>query len=293
MSALAILCQSELFSSNKLKDFYQNVQRRKVNREADTWVFENILMAFHNVASLNEMSKKGADKSALVRSAIIAWYYTIYYASSGMVAAASGTTQETHAATIKVWHKDIVDNNLAIGPFGLSLGTLVEKEVKNTIAILRNGNDFLLVEKPQNETEALGAIYSYLSGTADYEKWRKEERIKNSMDFKSLGVNNFRTRKARDLRDSILEKGIVNFLTQSFRYRGKANYRDSIYLSYGDNRTESIVVLVENLNSVAATFLKCACVYASRRVERGGWDSFIEDLEQNLTIDIDLNILKT
>jgi hypothetical protein len=210
-----------------------------------------------------------------------------------MVAAASGTKQETHAATIKVWQKDIVDNNWAIGPFGLSLDTLVGKEVEKTIKSLRNGNDFLLVNKPQNEREAWGAVYSYLSGTAEYEKWRMEEHIRDSRDFKNLGVKDFRTRKAQDLRDSKLERGKVNFLTQSFRYRGKANYRDSIYLSYGEDRTESIKVLVENLSYIATTFLKCACNYASERVEKGGWDSFIEDLEQNLTINSDLDIIKT
>ena len=292
MSALAMLCESELYSRNKLKAFYQNVQRRKVNREADTWVYENILMALHNVAALDEMSKEGSDQNAIVRSAIIAWYYAVYYSSSAMVAAASGTKQETHAATIRVWQNDIVGNNWAIGPFGLSLNTLVKKEVENIIKSLRNGNDFQLVNNPQNEREAWGAVYSYLSGTAGYEKWRMEEDIRDRGDLKKLGVKDFRTKKAKSLRDSKLEKGIVNFLTQAFRYRGKANYRDSIYLSYGEDRTESIKVLVENLNSVAATFLKCACFYSSKRVEKGGWDSFIVDLKQNLKIDINLEEYK-
>jgi hypothetical protein len=74
MAALAILCQSELFSRKKLKVFYKNVQRRKVNREADTWVYENMMMALHNVAALSEMSKEESDQNAIVRSAIIAWY---------------------------------------------------------------------------------------------------------------------------------------------------------------------------------------------------------------------------
>lgn len=293
MEALAIICRSESFSHEELKAFYLNTQRQKINREADTLAYENLVMALHNIASLKEMSKQGKDHNAFVRSAIIAWYYTIYYASSAMIAAASGSKQETHATTARVWQNDIVNNDLAVGPFGLSLNTLVKNDVEKTIARLRNGNNFRLVNVPTNKSEAWGAVCSYLSGTADFEKDRVEERIRGRKDFKDLNVNNFRTTAARELRDSKLKKGIVNFLTQSFRYRGKANYRDSLYLSYGENRSEGIKVLVHNLDFVAATFMKMACHYISKRVEKGTWSSFLDDLQQNLTINIDQGILPT
>ena len=62
MEALAIICRSKLFSSEKLKTFYEKVPRRpSVNRKADTLVFENILMALHNIAALNAMGKKKTD----------------------------------------------------------------------------------------------------------------------------------------------------------------------------------------------------------------------------------------
>ena len=46
------------------------------------------------------------------------------------------------------------------------------------------------------------------------------------------------------MRDKWLENGFVNFLVEAYRFRVKANYVDSIYLSYGKRdrpgiRTES------------------------------------------------------
>jgi len=145
---------------------------------------------------------------------------------------------------------------------------------------------------PRTESEAWGAIYAYLSGTADYEKGKIEDRVKNSKEFRELDVNNFRTKAARTLRDSKLDKGIVNFLIQSFRYRGKANYRDSIYLSYGENRTETINKFVENLRIVATTYLRMTCRYASKRVEKSLWPCFSEDLKNNLIFDINSSVYK-
>jgi len=294
MRALAILCRSDSFSNKDLKAFYKNVQRRRVDIQADTWVYKNILMALQNIAALNEMSSQKVDHNAIAISAIITWYYAIYYSSSAMIAATSGSTQKTHAGTIKLLHEDIISKKLAVGPFGLSLETLVPKKVESNIKSLKNGTNFKLIKMPTNETEAWGAAYSYLSGTADHEKEKKEEDIKkDNKEFKNLGVSNFLGGKAKHLRDLILDSGRVNFLTQSYRYRLKANYKDPIYLAYGENRTESIKVLVEDLNFVAVTYLKMACHYVSKRVEKGTWVSFIEDLEQNLTVDIDLNIIKT
>ncbi len=290
MQALAIICDSSFMNDLEIKKHYLRVQRRSVNEDADTWVFENILMALHNVSALDEMQLVDLNKVAIVRSAIIAWYYAIYYSSSAMIASASGSKQETHAATAKVWQKDIAEKGLAIGPFNLSIDTLVKKDVKQIVSKLRNGNEFVLVNSPMNEEEAWGAIYGYLSGTASYEKWRVEERVKTSKEFRLLDVKNFMKKEARELRDLKLQTGYVNFLVQAFRYRGKANYRDSIYLSYGENRAIEIEKFVNNLYSVSRAYTRMACTYASKRVEKNAWSFFTQDLNDNLKINIDSNI---
>ena len=80
---------------------YARVQRRPVNREADTLVFENTMMALHNLSSLKSMNKDVEDKYDICRSAIISWYYKYLFSASAMVAASSGSIQETHTATAK------------------------------------------------------------------------------------------------------------------------------------------------------------------------------------------------
>jgi len=291
MRGLAMLTKNDIFTDTKIQDFYKNVKRRNRNTEADLIVFENILMSIHNLHSLKLINTKIENPYSIARTQIISWYYSIYYASSAMIGAQSGNMQETHAGTAKVWQKDIVER-LTMSPFDLSLSTLVEKDFKSTIKTMRNGNSFDLNKYPENGEEAFGAIFSYLQGTAGYKKWETEENIKASREFKELGVDNFRTKVARELRDSKLEKGIVNFLVQAFRYRGKANYRDSVFLSYGDDRSEELKQFVLDLDTVATAFLKMASTYAKARVHKADWDSFVADLETNLRFEFDTSILK-
>lgn len=291
MRALAISVEDESFET-KVKEFYKDVKRRQYNKKADLIVFENILMSIHNLHSLQVINNNVNNPYSIARIQIVSWYYTIYYASSAMIGASSGTIQETHSMTAKVWHTEFLKKNLIIYPFNLSLDTLVEKDVKAEIKNLRNGNNYTLDNSPTNIIESKGAMLSYLQGTAKYKKCQGEEEVKRSKDFKNLDVDNFRTKKARELRDKKLEKGIVNFLVQAFRYRGKAHYRDSVFLSYGDDRTNDSKQFIDDLEIVATAFLKMSAQYTKMRVKEKDWDIFLSDLESNLRFDFDINFLR-
>ncbi len=293
LRALAeIVNNDDSLTDEELKNFYSKVQRRKVNIEADTTVFENIHMAFHNYASLISMNKDNIEKYDICRSAIIAWYYTVYFASSAMVAASSGSSQETHSATAKVWQADIIEQELIPYPYNLHTTSLVQKTTDEEIEIYRDSNIYDLNHYPSDSEEAHGAIVSYLKGTCKYKKGETEERIKSSKDYKALGVSNFRKKVARELRDRVLEKGQVNFLVQAFRYRGKANYRDSIFLSYGNDNEIHMKQFISDLLDVSANYLKIASHYCSRRVEKGTWDLFVDDLDDNTRLAINTDIVK-
>jgi len=291
MHALAILVQDGSFDKNNIKSFYAHVSRRTPNPDADTVVFENMLMAYHNHAALNSINEDIEDQYDTCRTAIINWYYSTYFTCSAMIAAASGSTQETHSNTSKVWQSDIVNSNLVMSPFNLTLSSLVEKKMKTEVAAYKGTNTYDLNIYAADTEEAWGAITSYLKGTWDYEKWRIEERVKKSSDFKKLGVSNFRTKVARECRDKQLAKHGVNFLIQAFRYRGKANYRDSIFLSYGYDNTEKIEAFVEDLQIVSHAFQCMAACYLSRRVERGTWTEFIDDLGKNTRLSLEPSYL--
>lgn len=291
MRALSEIINNGACAPDELESVYRKVQRRPVNKDADTLVFENMHMAYHNLASLKAMNNDALDKYDICRSAIVSWYYSIYFAASAMVAASSGSTQETHALTAKVWQADIAEKRLIPYPFDLYLSSLVTSKAEDRISTYRGNNSYDLNDSANNAEMARGAVVSYLKGTHKYKKWEAEEKIKASKEFKDLDVENFRTKKAQELRDKTLDKGQVNFLTQAFRYRGKANYRDSIFLSYGDNNESAINQFINDLNIVSAGFIRAASHYCSVRVEKGTWELFVDDIKNNTRLSLDVETI--
>lgn len=292
MKALAEVVSDGSCSDRELKAIYSKVKRRPANIPSDTIAFENIHMAYHNHASIFSMNETTENTYDICRSAIISWYYTTYFAASAMVAASSGSVQETHAATAKVWQSDIVEKELIPYPFDTYLSSLVTKKVDTEINDYREENPYDLNTYPTDTEQAHGAIVSYLKGTAGYRKDEIEKRVKDSKDFKNLNVDNFRTKVARELRDKHLDRWQVNFLVQAFRYRGKANYRDSIFLSYGTNNETVVNQFIEDLLIVSYYFLRAASFYCSKRVEKGTWNLFVEDIDENTRLSIDSTVLK-
>lgn len=292
MRALAESVNSGSTDDEKLTAIYSVVPRRPVNKVADTSVFENIFMAHHNLASLYSLNNDIESPYDTCRSAIVAWYYAAYFSASAMVAAASGQTQETHAATAKVWQADIVEKDLIPYPFDMYLSSLVSKTVEDEIKEYRKDNIYDLKDRAEDIEVAHGALVSYLKGTHKYRKSKVEEQIKTYSKFKELGVDDFRKKVARELRDKFLDRWQVNYLVQAIRFRGKANYRDSIFLSYGADQEEIIIQFIEDLLNVSRGFIRSAAFYSSKRVERGSWSEFISDIEENTRLSICTNDIK-
>ena len=280
MRALSIAVDSDEFSTEALTDFYRNTQRRQPNPESDTLAFECLLMALHNIASLEELESI-ENKYSIVRSAIIAWYYSLYYSSKAMLAAVNASNPQTHTKTGAIWQTDVIERNLIIMPFSLSITDLRPSNITESIQTLRGTNRHDLNTTPETDEQVYGALVSYLKGTANYEKWKIEEKVKSSSQFKALNVNNFRTNAAKELRDTALERRHANILTQAFRYRGKANYRDAIYLSYGADNSEAINTFVSDLSAVAKAYAFMVAHYLPKRVEREAWQQYGEDLNEN------------
>ncbi len=279
MRGLAILAEGE-FSHHALRNFYQTVPRRRVNEEADALAYECLVMSMHNASSIKGMQELD-DPYEIVRAAVVAWYYAIYYASKAMLAASSGADPQTHAATGKIWQKEIVDLNLVKKPFSNSIVDITPANVRQVIAVLRAGNRYDLNTVPTTNEMALGCIISYLKGTAEYEQWRLEELVKKSPEYRLGNYANFRSNAAKELRDAKLRPAHANFLVQAFRYRGKANYRDAIYLSYGRDDTERVRQFVEDLGAVSASFSAMAAHYTAKRVVATDWSLFAADLIEN------------
>ncbi len=290
MRAISILADPASFSPEALRAKYSQVKRRGSNPEADTLVFEMFVMSLHNLASLTSFEALSSGKYEVVRSAIVAWYYSSYYASKAMIAACSASNPQTHSKTAKVWQSDIVSKGLAVAPFSFMLSNAVTKTVETEIAALRQSNTHDLNVEPKNVVQALGAAISYLKGTAEYVKWQVEDHVKCSRAYRDLNVTNFRSGAARKLRDDKLQQESVNYLVQAFRYRGKAHYRDSIYLSYGVDQTQVVSTFISDLRVVAERFFTMASFYVARRVEKGTWQDFVADMNESLNFHIPIDL---
>lgn len=287
MRSLAIETEACGFDDQALDDFYMHVERRApIRPEFDVRSFERLLMARHHNAAIAALRDSNADPHSISRLAIMAWYYVIYEAASAMTIATSGNPQstagQTHAGTSKLFHSDVALRGLAAGPFGFHTRSLVQTEIDSGVDSFRTARPYSLKQEATTREQANGQLCEYLNGTADREAKKARASIKaKNPKFKALGVENFRTDAAKKVRDEALARKSVNFLSQAYRYRGKANYRDSLYLSYGRRDDERLTGLVQDLGLVSDAFLKMASAYISRRVEERAWARFGSDMRAN------------
>lgn len=292
MRALAILCDSEEFEGMALHARHTPAQRRHpVNSSADTATCEFVFMAFQNLSALKIMAD--VDRPAdLVRGAIATWYYGVYYAASAMVSAIDGSIQKDHRGTASAWDRQVVQNGLIPSPFDWRLPTLIKKDYEQLINQMRDGNNFGVTSTPINADQAMGACLSSLKGTASHEREAAESRMKSFKPFKDLDVNNFKTKAARLLRDDYLQNKVVGFLHQAFRYRGKANYRDVLYLGYGIENRPMLESLITDLGTVLNAFLHATSHYCAIRIERDVWGEFVADIAINCHLALETKVLE-
>ncbi|MCH2275500.1 hypothetical protein [Thalassospira sp.] len=278
MRALAI-------SSNEItwqiaKSNYVKVQRRTMSPQNENTVLEQLFLSLHHLSALSKM-KSDSDIVDFSRISVVAWYYGISNAARAMIAAQQGSCPEDHSGTARVWDEIIASKNLSIFPFNLRVDTLVEKEFKQQITALRNGCPADLLKEPISDKEALGALTSYLSGTADWYSWLAKERVKVKPEFRELGVENFRSKAAQKIRDTFLGSKSVGFLHEAHRYRGKANYREALFLAYGQLPAKVLVGFQSDLQKVLGAFLTMSGALCSQRLGKSTWNEFISDIETN------------
>lgn len=280
MRALSILVQDRGLNFGTASNFYSGVRKKVGTVQEENTVFEQLLFSVHQLSAL-EALRASTSNADVARVGIVAWYYGIYSAASAMIAAQDGSFQDDHTGTATTWDRQFAANNKVMEPFSYRLSTLAKKDFDTEVATLKAGNGFLLTEKATDATQAFGACCSYLSGSADWWKWKTEQSLKASRDFKNLNVSDFRTKAARNLRDERLAGKSTAFLHQAFRYRGKANYREALFLGYG-NATENLLDgYPEDLAIVLKGFIAMAGAFVAKRIGQPLWDEFLNDLESN------------
>src|SRR3546814_14491904 len=84
-----------------------------------------------------------------------------------------------------------------MAPFADRLPSVLKDDVANGLVPVRARGKHPLTNMPQTPEQAWGCIAEYLSGTAKWEQWNCQERIKAEAAFKDLGVDNFRSAERR------------------------------------------------------------------------------------------------
>ena len=278
MHALAILVNEEKIDASSMKTLYASIDNGNRSDQEINTSFEQLLMSLHHLASLKAMGllSKRIDTA---RSAIVTWYYGIFHAASAMIAAQVGSFQNNHAGTANSWDSQFSARNLVPTPFSYRLTTLVKKDVEEQIKCLRETNLFDLKNQPKNPNEAIGACITYLQGSANWRREHIEQDVKRENK-----LINFRTKKAQQIRDARLADKCFGFVHQAYRYRGKANYREALFISYGNHIELSLIDFYSDLSGVLEGFLCMAGAFCARRIGKELWNIFQDDIESNVQL---------
>lgn len=278
MRALRLLAEDEAIDFKIAIDFYKKEGRRKMSARVENTVFEQLFLGLHHLSALQQFSV-GNTAADYARVSVLAWYYGISNAASAMTAVQSGSFQDSHAGTARLWDEQIARRGLAMTPFSWRVSSLVEKTYKSEVDAFRGGSAGNLRVRPITKEDALGAAAEYLSGSARWYAGYAKEEVKRKPKFKALGASDFRKKAARVLRDDYLDRKPVGFIHQASRYRGKANYREALFLAYGPTTDAMLVGFVEDMHEVLKTFLAMAGAFACRRLGKDLWNEFVMDVD--------------
>jgi hypothetical protein len=233
MRALSLLIADKGVNFTAAKSFYASQGKRSMDAWVENTILEQLFLGLHHLSALEKM--KDAKTSAdVARVGILAWYYGVANAASAMTAAQNGSFQEDHAGTANMWDREIAARGLAMEPFSWRVSSLVKTTFLPEVKAYRGGSAGTLLSSLTTASEALGAAAEYLSGSAAWYAWKTEEDVRKSPDFKNLGVNDFRTKAARVLRDERLSRRSTGFVHQASRYRGNTALARAVYDALGN-----------------------------------------------------------
>lgn len=237
-------------------------------------LFSALFRAINFNLSLKTSMNSGDNFSWNYPPAIVTWYYVNYNSFRAMNICYSNTLTDTHAKMINMMSNF---RRFLPHPFN-QIATWQNAENYNlSFPDFPNTNLYNLTQAfSQNGDNCRGMVLQYLKGTAAWRMDQAKERLK-----KTHRLNDFRTNAAKALRDQNAPM-TINFLDCAFRYRGKANYRDSIFLTYGDEDARFQGQFLSALYESSLFSILTAAKFIEQRMGRNLLQNFINDVEANL-----------
>ena len=258
------------------RNFYKAALKRSKTDPVLGNIVEPLFFSILNCMSLERLAVTQNNIPWLRPTSIVNWYYAIYFSVRSIFAALAANVADDHMKSANCFVSTIKQQL----PYPL-----------NMVATHERGEDYCIeldgVKSPPvcdlNRTfvgernVSLGMLAQYLHGTT---KWYAE-RTKKKILLERKDIPNFRTKSARELRDSRLLSEI-GFLHCAYRQRVKANYRDAIYLSYGKDVDIELDQFLSNLAASARFVSIVAMAFIERRIGNQVLQELFTDLDDNL-----------
>ena len=257
---------------NSLRDFYRNsLSKYKGNIQLGP-IFEPLYFSILYSMSLDTFSLHLGLYPWICPTAIVDWYYAIYFSARSIFASLGNDVDEDNAKSAN-FYVSTIRTKLPY-PFDMYAQKV---DCSNYHPILSCAHNIVPYDKVRNFEEsrsvAQGMLLQYLNGTTKwYASRTKDNILQNHSEF-----SNFRKKAARELLNKQL-KDKIGFLHCAFRQRVKSNYRDAIYLTYGDDPTIHTKKFVGNLSFIA----KFSSLISAALIERRIGHDCIRDFKADL-----------
>lgn len=241
----------------------------------NSYIFESLYSSLTGCLALQTSAKNADKESWMLPSAIVSWYYSVYFAVLSMFGSTGQPVDDNHASVYRAFGSNLSDQ--MPHPINMKATHVNNEEYTSLLPQYPSASSFSLSKTfPESEDAAKGMLLEYLSGTAKYYTSLTKDRI-----LRNAGYGDFRTKIAKEERNRQLPKTVA-FMHCAFRYRGKANYRDGIYLTYGKASAYETKAFLEDMGAVSQFAFIAALALAYRSPLNPEVDKFLEDIDKNL-----------
>lgn len=238
-------------------------------------VFESLYSSLTNSLALQTSANNASSESWMLPSSIVSWYYSVYFSVLSMLGSTGQKVYDNHASVYRAFGSNLSDQ--MPHPFNMKASHVKNEEYEAKLPRYVSASSFSLSKTfPENEDAARGMLLEYLSGNAKYYAWLTKDRI-----LKKSSYSDFRTKAAKEDRNKQLPK-TVGFMHCAFRYRGKANYRDGIYLTYGQSSAAETKAFLEDMAVVSKFMFISGLALVYRSPLNPEVVKFINDIDTNL-----------
>jgi hypothetical protein len=254
---------------------FKKVYPKKLTTLNNSFIFESMYSSLTSSLALQTSAKNATSESWMLPSSIVSWYYSVYFSVLSMLGSTGQSVDDNHTSVYRAFGSNLSDQ--MPHPFNMKASHVKNEDYKLKLPLHDSASSFSLSKTfPETEGAARGMLLEYLSGNTKYYTSLTKERI-----LKKSSYHDFRTKLAKEDRNRQLPKTVA-FMHCAFRYRGKANYRDGIYLTYGQNSAAETKAFLEDMAVVAKFMFVSGLALAYRSPLNSEVVQFIKDIDTNL-----------